>query len=136
MAQSTILPRSMPRERTIANFSRFLAGLPMDRAWRVEVCEHKPTRTQAQNSLLWAIYGEILKKGGETLGGWTKDDLHDFFLINHFGGDTRTLFGRKRIKPKRRSSKLNKQEFSNLVESILRFMAEQGVYIEMPSDMP
>ena len=48
------------------------------------------------------------------MGGWTKDDLHEFFLIDHFGENLK-LFGKKRLKPMRRSSRLNKMEFADFV---------------------
>lgn len=88
------------------------------------------TRTLNQNSLLWAIYEEILAKGGAAVRGFGKDDLHEFFLIEHFGGEVNALFGRKRLRPRRRSSALSKMEFSEHVEFILHFMAEHGVVIE------
>lgn len=88
------------------------------------------TRTLSQNSLLWAIYEEILDKGGEAVRGFDKDDLHEFFLIEHFGGEVTQLFGRKRLRPATRSSTLSKMQFSEHVEFILHFMAERGVVIE------
>jgi len=112
----------------------FLAGLAPNLAWQVTVQPAVRRRTENQNAYLWSIYEHILKVGGEEMRGWTKDDLHSFFLIEHFGGETKTLFGRKRIKPLRRSSKLNKQEFSDLLETIMRFMAERGVYIPSPDE--
>jgi hypothetical protein len=32
-------------------------------------------RTNDQNALLWALYSDALKLGGEALGGWTTDDI-------------------------------------------------------------
>lgn len=120
----------LPRNRENAGkAARFIEALPLDRAWAVEVKEHKPRRSDEQNRYLWSIYQHILKVGGEDMGGWTKEDLHDFFLITHFGSEIKELFGRKRHVPLRRSSKLNKQEFTDFIETIFRFMAERGVYI-------
>lgn len=90
-------------------------------------------RTLPQNSLLWAIYDQILRDCPET-NGFTRHDLHELFLIEHFGGESRRLFGRPCSIPKRRSSRLNKQEFSDFVESICAFMAQRGVTIQMPGD--
>lgn len=87
-------------------------------------------RSLPQNSLLWAIYDQILTECRE-VDGFTKHDLHDFFLLQHFGEERRCLFGRWCAIPKRRSSRLNKQEFSDFVESILAFMAQRGVTIEI-----
>src|SRR5919109_2216622 len=91
----------------------------------------KHRRTNTQNALLWSLYADILESGGEEMRGWTKDDLHEFFLIDHFGAETLELFGRKRLKPHRRSSRLTKTEFSDFVEHIVRFMAERGVSLTL-----
>jgi hypothetical protein len=130
MDQSFLLPRLMSRERALDRIASTLRDLPSDKAWKVEVREAKSPRTLSQNALLWAIYGEILDKGGEAMAGWDKDDLHEFFLISHFGSEVRELFGKKRLVPLARSSKLSKMQFAEHVDYILRFMAEKGVYID------
>jgi hypothetical protein len=131
MKQEFFIPATDARLVVVQRIGRVLENLPMLR-WRVELSEAKPVRTESQNKLLWAIYTQILAVGGEEMGGWTKDDLHDFFLIDHFGSETYEVFGKKRIRPLRRSKKLNKQEFSNYVAHIQQFMAERGVYIADP----
>ncbi len=134
MEQRVILPKEdeVRREVRVKRFLIFLLGLDAKRPWELVVRPFVRSRSLQQNSFLWALYEEILRKGGEELGGWTKDDLHDFFLIEHFGGEPKTLFGRKRIKPLKRSSHLNKQEFSDFIATIQRFMAERGVYLDDP----
>lgn len=102
---------------------------------KITVEEARSTRSSEQNRLLWSLYTDILHKGGEAMGGWTKDDLHDFFLGTHFGWEVIEGFGQKRKKPMRRSSRLNTVEFSELVEFIVRYMAEHGVYLSLPGDM-
>lgn len=87
-------------------------------------------RTLSQNALLWTIYEQILDKGGAAVWGFTKEDLHEFFLISHYGSEVRELFGLKRLRPVMRSSTLSKSQFSEHVEFILHFMAERGVVIE------
>ncbi len=134
MIQSILLPRLMDRTGIIARIGKVLTALPIDKAWRLNIEESKPTRSPQQNKLLWAIYGQIIAKGGETMSGWDKEDLHDFFLLEHFGGEPRKLLGRTRMVPNRRSSRLNKQEFSDYVDHIVRFMAERAVFIDLPSD--
>lgn len=94
----------------------------------------KRRRSLDQNALAWVLYQQILDRGGEAMRGWSTQDLHDFFLIQHFGADTIEAFGMKRLKPKRRSSRLTKMEFSDYLETIVRFMAEQGVVLSMPED--
>jgi hypothetical protein len=81
-------------------------------------------------------YPTILKEGGETLRGWEADDLHEYFLISHFGSEIIEGFGAKRHKPLKRSSKLSTTEFMDFVAHIQRKAAELGVYIEDPNEGP
>ena len=131
-----VLPKEDLVKRSVRaqRIATYISNLDPEKSWEVIVRPRKATRSVNQNDYLWAIYDYILRAGGETMGGWTKDDLHEFFLITHFGSETKELFGRKRLKPLRRSSKLNKQEFSDFLETIFRFMAERGVYIPSPED--
>lgn len=122
------------REIRAKKVATYLSGLDPKKPWEVVVRPYVRKRSLPQNSYLWSIYEYILKRGGEDLGGWTKDDLHEFFLIEHFGGETRELFGRKRIKPLNRSSRLNKQDFTDLLETICRFMAQRGMCIPTPEE--
>jgi hypothetical protein len=92
----------------------------------------KSRRTPDQNALLWALYDDALKAGGEALGGWTAEDLHEFALGSYFGWDRHDAFGMKRIKPKRRSSRLTKAEFGDFVDAFIRQMAEHGIVLETP----
>jgi hypothetical protein len=91
-------------------------------------------RTNDQNALLWALYSDALKLGGEALGGWTTDDIHEYMLGEYHGWDRLEAFGRVRMKPKKRSSKLTKQEFSDFVEFVVRKFAEYGVVLELPGE--
>jgi len=134
IAQHFTLPRMLSRDAAIERIARVLKGLAADRAWRVSIVEHKAKRSDSQNRYLWAIYTHILEQGGNELAGWTKDDLHEFFLGNHFGWETLSGFGKGRVKPLKRSSGLTKMEFSDFVASIQRFMAERGVYISDPNE--
>lgn len=94
----------------------------------------KARRSSSQNATLWMVYEQILERGGEAMRGFTKDDLHEFFLLDHFGGEPHELFGRKRLKPHRRSSRLTKTEFADFLDHIVRFMAERSVVLDMPGD--
>ena len=129
---SFLLPRKMPRDKVICRIVDALEDLPISEGWRIEIHAHRATRSDLQNRTLWWIYANILHRGGEMMGGWTKEDLHEFFLIHHFGSITKVLFGKKRLVPKRRSSCLSKIEFSELVDSIYRFMESQGVALPPP----
>lgn len=133
--QTIYVPTGQNRETVIERVGRLLQGLPEGKQYQVEVREHRPKRSRSQNALLWSLYTEILSRGGEELGGWSKEDLHEFFLGEHFGWVVHEGFGQRRKKPARRSSALNKQEFADLVDFIVRFMAERGVVLDMPGDL-
>jgi hypothetical protein len=95
----------------------------------------KARRTTDQNALLWALYDDVLKLGGEALAGWSRDDLHEFALGEYFGWDVSEAFGRKRMKPKRRSSRLTKAEFSDFVDAFVRLMAGHGIVLTLPGEI-
>jgi hypothetical protein len=95
-------------------------------------------RSAQQNAYLWGVvYQTILNHasdGGESLAtkGWDDEDLHEFFLGEHFGWIALDGFGRKRLKPKRRSSKLPPSEFSDYMLSIQAHVAPMGIVIPDP----
>lgn len=92
-------------------------------------------RTSPQNALLWSLYEDAIERGGETLGGWTKEDIHEFMLGEFFGWQVCEAFGRKRQKPKKRSSRLTKTQFSEFVEFVVQRFAEHGIVLELPGDL-
>lgn len=124
-----VLPKG---ERSLARVVAFLSSLSKDKAWKVEISEHKRSRSNEQNAYLWGVaYPAILKR----LSGWESNDLHEYFLGEHFGWETLEGLGRKRVKPIRRSSKLSTVEFSDFVAFIQRTMAERGVYVPDPGEL-
>lgn len=124
------LPSGTTREQAVQRLARGVEGLPADRAWTIEVREHKGTRSQAQNAYLWGVvYATILREGGEQLRGWTADDLHEFFLGEVFGWTRLDGMNRPRVKPVRRSSRLNKTEFADFLDHIIRWAAGVGIVI-------
>ena len=130
-----VLPKLLPRERAIERVAGFLSRLPQDRAWRVTVAEQRRTRTGQQNRYLWGVaYPAILAGGGEALAGWDAEDLHEYMLGEHFGWETLEGFGRKRVKPIKRSAKLSTLEFSDHVAFIQRKAAELGIYVPEPNE--
>lgn len=129
------LYRGIGREKLIDRIGRFLRSLSIEQAWEVEVKKHVKRRSNGQNAFLWGVvYPTILEKGGPDLAGWTADDLHEFFLGQHFGTEEITLYGRLHERALRRSSKLSTVEFMDYVASIQRFMSERGVYVADPNE--
>lgn len=101
---------------------------------RLRLILKRSRRSNDQNALLWALYEDVLRIGGETLGGWSREDLHEWALGEHFGWEEREAFGRKRLKPKRRSSTLTKSEFTDFLDWFVRRMAEFGIVLELPGE--
>jgi hypothetical protein len=132
MNQTIILPR-MCAVGTADRACQVIKALPSDRAWKIEIAENKRKRSDDQNRYLWGgVYPSIIAAGGEQLRGWTAEDLHEFFLGEIYGWEVIEGFGRKRMKPVRRSSKMNTTEFSEFVAQIQQRMAQMGIYVPDP----
>lgn len=122
-----ILPRSdQARDKAVERLSKVFLALDPAKAWEVEWKEKKRRRSDQQNRYLWGV---VYKTVCEHLEGWDADDVHEYFLGEHFGWETLEGFGRRRVKPIRRSSRLNKQEFADYIAFIQRKCAELGIYI-------
>jgi hypothetical protein len=132
MSQLVIQTGAM-REISMNRAIKFLAALSPEKRWLVTVEQHKARRSLEQNAYLFGVvYRTILES--EALQGWTLADVHDYFLGEAFGWETIKGFGRKRLRPIRRSSRLNKQEFSDFIAFIQQRMAEHGLYIPDPNE--
>jgi len=132
MKQELYIAASGGRADAIERLGRVLMSLPLAR-YRVTIEEAKPVRSDPQNRYLWgSVYPTIL--GAGKLDGWTANDLHEYLLGEHFGWELVEGFGRKRQRPVRRSSRLNKQEFSDYIAFIQQRMSEHGIYVPDPNE--
>ena len=112
---------------------RMVQGLSPNKTWAIEITEWRKPRTNQQNAFLWGVcYPCVLEGGGEALAGWTRDDLHEYFLGECFGWETLEGFGRKRLRPLKRSSALTKQEFSEYLLFLETRCADMGIVIPEP----
>jgi hypothetical protein len=102
----------------------FAATLPLPLA--VEAKPHKPRRSDEANRYLWGCVYEAFRAA---LPGWDKDDIHEYLLGECFGWETIEGMGRKRLKPVKRSSRLNKADFAAYVDFCIRKGAEHGVFV-------
>ena len=135
MKTSTFVLERENRARTIAKLATFLESCLPGKRLRVTVEQYRRRRSDPQNSYLWAaVYPTIIRAGGEELGGWTPEDLHEYFLGNWAGWETLEGFGKKRLRPMRRSSTLTTVEFNDFVASIQRKCAEHGWYVPDPNE--
>ena len=132
-----IFPKGTRPDAMAAAVARMVANLDPLKTWAVEVTEWRRPRTNQQNKFLWGVvYPAIIEGGGEALRGWTRDDLHDYFLGECFGWETLEGFGKKRLRPLRRSSALNKQEFSDYLLFLETKCMDMGIVIPEPSYEP
>jgi hypothetical protein len=97
--------------------------------WRVSVEKAKSVRSQQQNRYLWGCcYAAFMPH----LPGWDAEDVHEYMLGEHFGWEVVEGFGKKRMRPIKRSSKLSKAEFADFVDFIQRKGAEMGIFVPDP----
>lgn len=125
--ETVYISKSTPgNPRSIARLVGFLSALPQDKAFEVTVKERKGARSIQQNRYLFGVvYATLLKH----LPGWEVEDVHQYFLGEHFGWETLEGLGKKRVRPIRRSSKLTKMEFADYIDFIQRKAAGMGIYI-------
>jgi len=102
---------------------------------RLRTIIRKSRRTNDQNALIHALFDETIKRGGEALGGWTREDIKEWALGEYWGWDKFEAFGRTRLKPKKRSSRMTKTECSDFIEWYVAKMAEHGIVLALPGDM-
>jgi hypothetical protein len=133
-AQTFILPPDHREPAANRMLAFALAMLPGKRI-RVEVSEYRKRRSDEQNRYLWGcVYPAIISAGGEQLRGWTSEDVHEYLLGEIYGWETLEGFGRKRLRPLRRSSKMTTVEFSEYVAQIQQRMAVLGIYVPDPGE--
>ena len=140
-AQRIVPPRSVDkngevikgtnREASVDRLAKFALALPLDKGWAFEVTEARRKRTLEQNAYLWGVVYATLEKAT----GQEAEDWHNYWLGEFFGWDKVELFGRSKLKPKRRSSRLTTVEFADYIDFIARKCAEQGIYIPEPNEM-
>ena len=123
-----IFPRGTQTDDIIKAVATMVAAIDTKKSWCITVEPWKRKRSDAQNRFLWGVaYPMILEQGGETLGGWTRDDLHEYFLGECFGWEVLEGFGRKRMRPFKRSSALNKEEFTEYLMFLEQRCIDMGM---------
>lgn len=128
MKQTFRLPKEN-RERIADNLRQFVMTALPGKELRVEVCEYRKRRSDEQNKALWGVAYKTLRDAT----GHDADDLHTYFLGEHFGWETIDVMGQKRRVPKRRSSKLTTVEFAEFYAFIQQRSSETiGVYVPDP----
>lgn len=136
MSTQTFRLPATGRERIADNLRAFVMSALPGKELRVEVGEYRKRRSDEQNRYLWgSVYPQIIEAGGEQLRGWTAEDIHEYLLGEIYGWETLEGFGRKRLRPLRRSSKMTTVEFAEYVAQIQQRMAVLGIYVADPMEM-
>lgn len=136
MSTQTFRLPATGRERIADNLRAFVMSALPGKELRVEVGEYRKRRSDDQNRYLWgSVYPQIIEAGGEQLRGWSAEDIHEYLLGEIYGWETLEGFGRKRLRPLRRSSKMTTVEFAEYVAQIQQRMAVLGIYVADPMEM-
>jgi len=129
-----IFPKGTPADQIAQAVSVLLRGLDFKKSWKVSIEEFRPKRSNQANAYLWGVvYPCFLEGANGMLDGWEKEDLHQFFLMQHFGEETLEIGDRTYCRPFRGSSNLNREEFTEYLEFLSRKAAELGIVIPEPS---
>ena len=113
--------------QTQTGWEHVLALCPEAVEWRlgasIEINEVKRRRSVEANNLYWVIVSALAD-----YAGYTKAEMHEEILCEHFGFDLVEFRGSTRKHPRCRSSKLTTVEFSELMGVAERWCAEAGVH--------
>jgi hypothetical protein len=129
MRVSYVIRNDAIRERVL----QAIAALPQGKPYRVMIEPEKRHRSLDQNAyLLGAVYSALAEATGQE-----REDWHEYFLGEYFGWREQDFFGRKKLKPRRTTTRneqgkrdvLSKLDFSDYIEFIRMRAAEHGIYI-------
>lgn len=117
------------RSAAVAKLGQFLMlahpGKPL--AVTVEVARKR--RSDQQNAYWWGV---VVATFCQHLEGWEPEDVHTYLCGEEFGWERIEGLGAARMKPLKRSSRLNTAEFAKLVATAQRIGAHHGIYIPDP----
>jgi hypothetical protein len=122
---------AVDRASAVKRLAEFLSEALPGKPLRVMVELAKPRRSDAQNSYWWGV---VVKTFCDRLDGWEAEDVHAYLCGEHFGWERVEGLGKTRLRPVKRSSKVGRVEFAELVETAQRLGAKHGIYIPDPNE--
>lgn len=139
MSQEIRLPKDAGRAKVLGALIGLLQALKPDWEWVVTIKRYRKDRTAEQNN---ALFGVAYKAITEATGH-EDHDLHEFFCGEFFGWVERDVFGQRKRKPRRTTTRdehgkrdvLPTDKFAELYDFIQRRMAVFGVYVPDPDPM-
>ena len=134
-----LIPVGNDRQRIRDNFVRFLDGLDPAKAWEIEVNPFAKPRNEPQNHALFGVAYKAL----EEQTGNDREDLHTYFCGEHFGWVEHTVMGRKKVKPRRTTTKdengkrdvMKMPDFAKFYEFVQRRSAQVGYMVPDPDPL-
>ena len=138
MIQTIILRRDKPADREKA--ARFLAKLPPDKPWRLEVSEYKPRRSDQQNRALFGLAYKTLGAFMGLRGAEEISQLHESMCRMYFDEVERKILDKVVTRPKRTTttnedgerSVMSKTEFADFFAFVQQKAAGIGCFIDDP----
>lgn len=104
--------------------------------WFMEIKE--PSRSLEQNAAMWGLLAQITKQRPEHCGRAMTADLWKSVFMDALGHEVdyvSSLDGKRIFPLGHRSSQLSKAQFSDLIELMLAWCAEQGLTVEHFDDV-
>jgi hypothetical protein len=103
--------------------------LVLEKPWEIEIKPYKKNRSLKQNRL----YFKWMKIIGDELG-YESEEVHAI-MADKFLTDKFVEYGGKQIKQDKSTSRLNTKEFTDYLQRIDRFVAQQlGIVLPVPDD--
>jgi hypothetical protein len=120
-------------------FDRVLSTIAVGEEFNLTIAEHKEKRSNAQNRMMWStVYDQIL--AGLAADQYdahertaAKDLIHEGLCAKYQGYTTDAVTGLQ--VRKFRTSKATKQEFTDYIEWVARFAAQEcGIVVVLPGE--
>ena len=110
-----------------SNLVAFLKGLSLGELTEVIVRPYVEKRTNPQNRRMWLLHGMA---GAQV--GCSSEDMHEDTLCHFYGyEEVRLPSGATKRKPMKRTSGMNKREFSEHMQRLEAFyISELGVWLD------
>jgi hypothetical protein len=98
---------------------------------------HEEPKSQNQLGYLWQGIIKSVCMKTEMFGGWTKDEIYEFFCgyflldfkeLVDVNGEVQAVMVVKSL------SRLNKRETAEFIDKIIRWLAEQDIYVPSPDE--
>ena len=121
MTPSFILRNAEVRERAIERLR--LLNLQVEEPWAIWIAPYKQIRTLEQNAAYWRVIDAIHKATGHS-----KNVLHIYLKETVLGKEFAEIRG-KHVEAVRSSAKLDRGDFSEIIEAAYQLAADMGVEV-------